>query len=390
MKNADFARKFEEWYIQNPDECYGEMNYTNNEADIRLSCNKYQRMHNNGRATFMNVFCVLAGIIVLLVNVIIYATSFRSVDIYYDSTIFWCVTAASILIMLLPLKDAIGGRREIDRLINDTLSSGFANMNCGCRFYNGRVEFISCREHVIYAMEDIEYIYECTDGLYFMLYSGGMRYIPARFFDREFAYIVTERLSVTGLDIYRRREYMAVSAEAAAIEDFEPPVVESCDPLVELNYIIDRRFAMMFTGCGRVKLPEMLHFAAAGILGIFVIYMIFFRDMPTLLNWGILILDVIYILIGVMLHLSGTHLECERYTGQYIVRFFEGHMSIVSGNSVYKTEYCNIPPAESKKDCMILKINCVGGIQKLIIPHYAVSNLEELQNFLQSVGLIQQ
>lgn len=388
VKNADFSRKFEEWYIKNPDECYGEMNYTNDEADIRTSWHKYQRMHNNGHSVFMNVFCVLAGLVVLVVNTACYVLSLDNFDVYYSVTSFAVITVVGVLIMLVPLRDAISDRRAANKRVNDILSSGFAGVPCGCRFYNNRVEYISCCEHVIYNIEDIEYIYECDDGLYFMLYGNGLRYIPARFFDREFAYLVTERLSVVGFDIYRRRQYMDVQPEAAAIVDFEPPAVELCEPITEFNYIIDRRSAMQFTGCGRMKLPEIFHFAAAAILGIFVINMIFFRDMGTALNWGILILDIIYMLICLMLHFSGIPLECDKYTGQYIIRFFEGHMSVISGSSVIKADYRNIHSAERRKGCLILGISRADGIHKLIIPDYAVPNIEEFMSFMQSTGIL--
>ena len=388
VKNADFTAKFEEWYIKNPNECYGEMSYINNEADVRAAWMKYRRLYNSGHRVFMNVFSLLAGIAVLVMNTILYIASLKSFDMYYSVSTFVGITVMGIVILLLPLWDAALGRYRAERCINDALAAGFAGVVCGCRFYNDRVEFISCREHVIYCIEDIEYIYECADGLYFMLYGGGLRYIPARFFDREFACLVTERLSVTGFDIYRRRQYMAVMPEAEEAGGFTSPEVEQCEPVMEINYIIDRRAARQLTGCGRLRPIEAIHLTAAAILGIFIAYMILFRDIDTLLNRGILILDIIYILICLLLHFSGITLECDRYAGKYVMRFFDGHVSVISQSSVTKIDYGNIRSAQCKRDCCILNADWSDGRRSIVIPYYAVTNVDEFLRFMQAVGLI--
>ena len=390
VKNADFTAKFEEWYIKNPNECYGEMSYINYEADVRTAWMKYRRLYNSGHRVFMNVFSLLAGIAVLVMNTILYIASLKSFDVYYSVSTFVGITVVGIVIMLMPLWDAAVGRYRAERHINDALAAGFAGVVCGCRFYNDRVEFISCREHVIYHIEDIEYIYECADGLYFMIYGGGLRYIPARFFDSEFARLVTERLSVTGFDIYRRRQYMAVMPEAEQAGSFSPPEVEQCEPVMELNYIIDRRAAMRLTGCGRLRPIELIHLTAAAILGICIGYMILFRDIGTLLNRGILILDVIYILICLLLHFSGINLECDRYAGKYAARFFEGHMSVIDESSVQKIDYRNIRSVQCKKECCILNTDWADGRRSIVIPYYALTDVDEFLGFMRAVGLIKQ
>lgn len=387
VKNADFAAKFEEWYINNPDECFGEMNFTNDANDIQTSARKHSRMLHRGYGIFMNVFCVLAGLLIILMNVMFYINSLIDFDIYYSDRNFWLVTALGLLIALLPVRDAVVKHLALRRRIDDMLSSGSVGLNCGCRFYNSRVEFISAREHTVYRVDDIENIYECVDGLYFMMYSGDFRYIPARFFDGQFAYDVTERLSVVCFDKYIRRRYMQVPSVAAPMADFETPAVEENTPLYEFSYIIDRPSAKKFTRCGRMKPGEIIQLAAMLILGGVLTYMIFFRELGTALNWGILILDIIYVAICVILHLSGIELECERYSGKYTMRFFNGHVSAVSGSSAVKINYEEIGEAERRSDCIIFKTRQIGGTCSFILPHYAVENLEEFTDFLQIKGI---
>lgn len=387
VKNADFAAKFEEWYINNPDECCGEMNFTNDANDIQLSARRHSRMLHRGYGIFMNVFCVLAGLIIILMNVMFYINSLMDFDLYYSDTTFLLVTVLGLLVALLPVRDAVVKRMVLKRRINDMLSSGSVGLNCGCRFYNSRVEFISAREHTVYRVDDIENIYECADGLYFMMYSGDFRYIPSRFFDNQFAYDITERLSVVCFDKYIRRGYMQVPPVAAPMPDFETPAVEEDSPLFEFSYIIDRPSAKKFTRCGRMKLGEAVQLAAMIILGGVLVYMIFFRELGTALNWGILILDIIYVAICVTLHLSGVELECERYSGKYIMRFFDRHVAAVSGSSAVKINYEGIRETERRSDCIIFKTRQIGGTGSFILPYYAVENIEEFTNFLQIKGI---
>lgn len=387
MKNADFAAKFEEWYINNPDECCGEMNFTNDANDIRLSARKHSRMLHRGGGIFMNVFCVLAGLVIILMNLMFYINSLMDFNLYYSSTTFWLVTMLGLLIALLPVRDAVVKYIALKRRVDDMLSSGSVGLSFGCRFYNSRVEFISSREHTVYRVDDIENIYECADGLYFMMYTGDFRYIPSRFFDSRFAYHITERLSVICFDKYIRRGYMQVPQIAAPMPDFETPSVEEDAPLFEFSYIIDRPSAKKFTRCGRMKLGEAVQLAAMMILGGVLGYMIFFRDMGTALNWAIMILNVIYVAICVTLHLSDIELECERYSGKYIMRFFAGHVSAVSGSSAVKINYDGIREAERRSDCIIFKTRQISGTGSFILPHYAVENIEELERFLDSINL---
>ncbi len=390
VKNADFAAKFEKWYVQNPDECYGEMSYTNNEADIRTAWNKYWRIYNSGHTMFMQVACLLAGIVMLSVNTLLYMAGRRSFDIYYSGSSFGWMTVLGIAVLLIPLWDSLGCKYKAGKRIKAVLASGCAGMTCGCRFCNDRVEFISDREHVIYPIADIEYIYECTDGLYFMLYGGGLRYIPARFFDSEFACLVTERLSVSGFDIYRRRQYMAVQSEAEDAGDFSPPEIEPCEPVSEFSYIIDRPAARRLTGCGRLRPLEWLHFTMVVLLAAVMVYIIFFRGMDTLLNRGILILDVIYTVICLLMHLSGIPLECDRYTGKYLTRLFDGHMSVISGSSVTKIDYRTIHSAKRRDGCCIFTVNGAEGRRDLLIPDYALPDAEAFVGFMQSKDVLKQ
>lgn len=388
MKNADFAAKSEEWCVRNPEECYGEMNYTNNEADIRTAWSRYRKIYNSSSEAFFNVICVLSGIAMLVVNTILYFFSLISFDVLYSGSAFGIMTVAGLVILLMPLGDALREKRKADRMTEGVLSSGIAGVTCGCRFYNNRIEFISCREHVIYTINEIEYIYECVDGLYIMLFGNGLRYIPARFFDREFACLITERLGVTFSDVYRRRQYMTVSVEAEPCGGFSSPDIERCEPDAEFSYIVDRRTARRLTGCGRMRPIEIIHTILAVLLGLFVAYLIFFSGMDTALNRGILILDIIYLVICLLMHLSGIPIECDRYAGRFLTRFFDEHMSVVSRSSVIKIYYRSIRSVKHGNECCIFTLNGADGVRNLVIPDYAVPDVEGFIKFMQSKGIL--
>lgn len=381
-KKSGFTANFEEWCIKKPNECYGEMNYTLNSGDIYRSMKKYV---NNKRSVYDNLenaYCVLVGFVAFAINLYFYIDSL--IDFLpHSEWIFMVFAFIGFCAMLMPLGDIKINEKHAEALTQLELMCDNSNLKRGCRFYNNRVEFISCNSRMVYNNDNIKKIYEFPDGLYFFSRSGGFEYIPAEFFDRDFAYLVTGRLRVTFFEKYKRCEYMNVPTMAEFAVEYEFPLIEDSNPSYEFNYILDRKSVKKFTGCGRLNKSDIIQWAAMLFFSAMLIYSIFSGNGSNAIIWLLLVFNIFYTLTSIARRLSDMKQECEKYIGEYNVRFFYGHISVVSGYSVKKIAYKSICKICQKNGSMVFETYSDLDTNKVIIPYYAVKNVQSFQYFVE-------
>lgn len=357
------------------------MNYTLNSDDIRRAMKRYV---NNKRSVYDNLdnaYCVFAGFVSFAINLYFYIDSLVGF-IPRNELIFLLFSFIGFCVMLMPLADINENKRQAEALTQLEIMCANVNLKCGCRFYNNRVEFMSCNSCAVYNNDNIKRICEFSDGLYFFSGSDGFEYIPAGFFDRDFAYLVTERLRVTFFEKYKRYNYMHVPVIAAPAAEYESPLVDNSNLSYDFHYILDRKSVKKFTGCSKLNKIDIFQWAAMIFLSTMLVNSIFSGNGFNTIIWLLLIFNIFYTLTAIARKFSDIRKECQKYIGEYNVRFFYGHLSVISKDSVKKIAYGSIYRICQKNGSMVFETYSSLGANKIIIPYYAVEDVQSFKYFI--------
>lgn len=360
----------------------GGMNYSFTEQDCVTAAHNYFHTILSHKNKLSFVFAIVY--FVLLVQMIALIIFLYPKNSEFSSSIMFLSVLTALILFLLIFRPVIR-KKNITKTIENSVRDEEINLPIKLIFYEDRIERINSASYVILGFEEITRMCELKDGLYIIYQNGRFTYIPARFFNKDFAFQIMSFLHQKLGARYKRFAYMDVSDAAEYPGEPTSPMVEETEPRYEFDFVMKKKDVAAMTRGNSLLCSVITTVIFAVISAVCLSCHASYEILSCLLYLFGLIAGIAAVLL---LLITFKSFSLNKFASKNMhMKFFDDHVTMITEKSVKKRNYAMIKSVERLKKFIRIILN---NSTLLYVPESAAQSAEQFAEFEQFIkGFVQ-